>query len=181
MIKKLLFITLFFFIGFNNNAFAHTGLESSSPQDGEIVKKDIQDITLSFETKVEQGSTFHITDSNGKTIPLENITLNDNEMVGPLLKPLVNGTYQTMFKIIGADGHQIEGQYSFSVDIPKKLTQSEQDQTQKEEPKEEENKKAMENKEDEQKKLPSYLIPSVIAVLIIIGLGSLLMLMRRKE
>lgn len=181
MIKKLLFITFFFFIGFNNNALAHTGLESSSPQDGEIVKEDFQDITLSFETKVEQGSTFHITGSNGKSIPVENITLNDNEMVGSLLKPLGNGTYQTMFKIIGADGHQIEGQYSFSVDIPKKLTQSEQDQTQKEEPKKEENKKAMENKEDEQKKLPSYLIPSVIPVLIIIGLGSLFLLMRRKE
>ncbi|MED4632831.1 copper resistance protein CopC [Peribacillus frigoritolerans] len=181
MIKKILFITFFFFIGFNNNALAHTGLESSSPQDGEIVKKEIQEITLSFETKIEQGSTFHLTDSNGKSIPVENISINENKMVGGLLTPLGKGTYQTVFKIIGADGHQIEGQYSFSVDIPKKLTQSEQDQTQKEESKEEENKKAMENKEDEQKKLPSYLIPSVIAVLIIIGLGSLLLLMRRKE
>ncbi|MBT2701386.1 copper resistance protein CopC [Bacillus sp. ISL-40] len=182
MVKKSLLFTFLIFLTFINNAFAHTGLESSSPQDGEIVKEDLQEITLSFETKVEQSSTFQIINSNGKSIPVENISLNNNKIVGSLQNQLENGSYKVEWNIIGADGHPIKGGFSFSVQVPNKQTQIGQDQALVKQPKQDEIKKANEvNKKYEQKKLPSYVIPSVIVVLIIIVIWSFLLLMRRKK
>ncbi|MBS4190130.1 copper resistance protein CopC [Bacillus sp. FJAT-49705] len=182
MVRKSMLFTFLFFLTFINNGLAHTGLESSSPQDNEIVKEDLQEITLTFETKVEQSSTFQIKNSIGESIPIENISLTNNKIVGSLQYPLENGSYKVEWNIIGADGHPIEGEYHFTVQIPDKQSQIEQEQNQVKQPKQDENKKANEeSKKFEQKKLPSYVIPSVIVVLILIVIGSFLLLMRRKN
>ena len=75
---------------FVNNALAHTGLESSSPQNGDIVNEELQQITLTFEAKIEQGSTFELQNSNGDSIPVENISISENQMVGNFSNPLEN-------------------------------------------------------------------------------------------
>ena len=116
--KKIFLFTFIFFLAFVNNALAHTGLESSSPQNGDIINEELQQITLTFESKVEQGSTFELQNSDGKSIPVENISLSENQMVGNFSNPLENGEYQVTWKIIGADGHPLEGEFSFSVDLP---------------------------------------------------------------
>lgn len=118
MIKKLFLITFILFIVSVNNAFGHTGLESSSPQDGEVITAGPNDIKMTFETKVEQGSTFEVTNANGEPISIENITLSNNQLTGRLLNELANGAYKVNWKIIGADGHPIEGEFSFSVNTP---------------------------------------------------------------
>lgn len=51
-------------------------------------------MTLTFETKIEQGSTFKLQNSNGETIPVENISLSENEIEGNFSNPLENGEYQ---------------------------------------------------------------------------------------
>ena len=53
MFKKL-FITILLVFSLNGHAFAHTGLESSSPQNEETISEEIQQIILTFETKIEQ-------------------------------------------------------------------------------------------------------------------------------
>ena len=198
MLKKLFLFTFIFFIGFVNNAFAHTGLEGSSPQNGEVVIEELQQITLNFETKVEQTSTFELKDSNGASIPVENITLSEYQMAGSLSNPLENGKYQVNWKIIGADGHPIEGEFSFSVDLPVTETTPEEQEEIQSQPNDQENTDtdttdSIETDKDtetlnetteedvQQNKLPSYVIPSIIGVLIIIVVGSFLLIMKRKK
>ncbi|MFF2587148.1 copper resistance protein CopC [Peribacillus butanolivorans] len=186
MIKKLFLFTFIFFLAFVNNALAHTGLESSSPQNGAIVKEELQEITLTFESKIEQNSTFEIQNLNGDSIPVKNISITENKMVGSFSNPLENGKYQAKWKIIGADGHPIDGDFSFSVDMPVTETPAEVQK----EPKKEDAKQVEENKpktanepkeEIEQNKLPSYIIPSIIGVLIVIVVGSFIWILRRKK
>lgn len=193
MLKKLSLLTIIFFIGFVNNAFAHTGLESSIPQNGQVIKEELKQITLNFETKVEQNSTFELKYSNGDTIPVENITLSEFQMVGSLINPLENGTYQINWKIIGADGHPIEGELSFSVDVPVSETAPENTEEPQSQPDGAVNTENTETNEDtetrieteqedvQQNKLPSYVIPSIIGILIVIVIGSFLLILKRKK
>ncbi|MEK3992952.1 MULTISPECIES: copper resistance protein CopC [Robertmurraya] len=187
MLKKLSLLTIIFFIGFVNNTFAHTGLESSIPQNGQVIKEELKQITLNFETKVEQNSTFELKYSNGDTIPVENITLSEFQMVGSLINPLENGTYQINWKIIGADGHPIEGELSFSVDVPVSETapeNTEEPQSQPDDAANTENTETRietEQEDVQQNKLPSYVIPSIIGILIVIVIGSFLLILKRKK
>ena len=186
MLKKTYLLTFFFFIAFVNNSFAHTGLEATSPQNEEVVKEELQEISLTFETKVEQGSTFELNDSNGDSIPVDNISLNENIMVGNLSSPMENGSYLVTWKIIGADGHPIEGEFSFSVELPNSESPTVENNEVKEETpvqtQENETEKAVElETEPEQDKFINTLLPSIIGVLIVIVIGSFIWLMRRKK
>lgn len=187
--KKLFLLISIFFLTYASSALAHTGLESSSPQNGDIVKEELEQITLTFETKIEQGSTFELQNSIGETIPVANISLAENQLVGAFSNPLENGEYQVTWNIIGADGHLIEGIVSFTVDVP--VTEApveEQVETQEEtqpRPKAEEKEVDPVNEatseEVPQNKLPSYVLPIIIGILIIIVAGSFLLLMKRKK
>lgn len=187
--KKLFLLTFIFFLTYVGSALAHTGLESSSPQNGDIIKEELKQITLTFETKIEQGSTFELQNLIGETLSVENITLSENQLVGTFSNPLENGEYQVNWKIIGADGHLIEGEFSFTVDLPvTEALAEEQVKTQEEtqsQPKVAEKEDATVNEvkveEIQQNKLPSYVIPSIIGVLIIIVMGSFLLMMKRKK
>lgn len=124
--KKLVFLTvMLFFLVLVQNAMAHTGLESSFPEDGTVVKEEVQTITLNFETKIEQGSKFELVNSSGESIVVENISLAEKQMTGSLSKPLEGGEYQVNWNIIGADGHPVDGAISFTVDVPASETPEE--------------------------------------------------------
>lgn len=188
--KKLSLFTFIFFLALVNSAFAHTGLESSSPKNGDIITEELKQISLTFETKIEQGSTFELQNPNGETIPVENISLSENQMIGNLINPLENGDYQANWKIIGADGHPIEGDFSFSVNVPvTEATPEEQVQPQEEtepQPNIEEKTEDTLNEEAknegiQQNKMPSYVIPTIIGVLIVIIIISFLLIMKRKK
>ena len=117
MFKKL-FIAILLVFSLNGHAFAHTGLESSSPQNGETISEEILQIILNFETKIEQTSTLRLKSADDTEIPVKDITITDKQMVGNLEAPLNHGDYQVLWNIIGADGHPMEGTFSFSVDRP---------------------------------------------------------------
>ena len=181
--KKLLLITLVFMFAFATNALAHTGLEISSPEDGEIITEELREISLTFEGKVEQSSTFELNDSNGQSIPIEEISIEETQMTGTFPSALENGDYTVVWNIIGADGHPIAGEFSFTVDVPVSETPVEnedeansQDVNQEETP--------IENVEDtktnEQSQLPSYLIPVIVIVIIAIIVGIFVGLRRKK-
>jgi copper resistance protein C len=189
MFKRLFLFTFIFFLTFVNSALAHTGLESSSPQNGDIIKEELKQITLTFETKVEQGSTFQLQNSIGETIPVETISLSENQLVGNFSSPLENGEYRVNWNIIGADGHPIEGEFSFAVDLPvieelaKERIETEEDTQPQPEAEEKEVDTVDEAKSEEvqQNKMPSYVIPVIIGVLIVIVVGSFLLMMKRKK
>ncbi|MGG3805137.1 copper resistance CopC family protein [Metabacillus fastidiosus] len=189
MIKKVLLFTFIIFVAFVNNAFAHTGLESSSPQNGEVITKELQQITLTFETKIEQNSTFNLQTSSGESIPIENIQLSGNQLVGNFSKPLENGDYQVEWKIIGVDGHPIDGKFSFSVSLPvaeAPVEEQEKPQTQPNvEKNTDQNTGTVNETEEKDAQLDNsqsnILIPVIIGVLVVIVIGGFFLVLRKKK
>lgn len=112
VLSLLLYLVVFTFVP---SALAHSGLESSVPQDGEVITENIFTFSLTFNTTIEDTSTFKITKESGKEISLAEHIVKEKEMIGTLSSPLEDGTYIVTWKIIGEDGHPIENSYSFSV------------------------------------------------------------------
>ncbi|USK62446.1 copper resistance CopC family protein [Peribacillus asahii] len=187
MIKKVsLLFLLFVFALCSNQAFAHTSLEESTPKDGEVITEPIQELTLIFGTKVEQTSKINVSNSNGQSIALGNFVIEEDEMWATFLQPLDNGNYKVDWSIIGADGHPIEGSFSFTVDVPMK-EDSNEDSAENEEKKlkqvedNQENSTEQSKQDVKQSNVPSYVIPSIIGILFVIVVGSVFWLMRRKK
>jgi methionine-rich copper-binding protein CopC len=118
MTKKVSFLFLIVFVLLANQAFAHTSLQESTPNDGKVVTEPIQELSLIFGTKVEQTSKINVANSDGEPIALGNFVIEDDEMWANFFQPLENGNYDVEWSIVGPDGHPIEGAFSFSVDVP---------------------------------------------------------------
>lgn len=118
MIKKIISLAVIILMLVSNQVFAHTNLKDSTPKDGEIVLEPLQEITLSFETKIEQTSKFEVFNSKSESVNVENLTIEEDLMKGSFSQPLENGDYKVVWKIVGADGHIIDGEYSFTMNAP---------------------------------------------------------------
>lgn len=180
--KKIVLITFAIMFVFTNNALAHTGLDTSSPENGGVVTEELREIALTFEGKIEQGGTLEVSDSNGQSIPFEDIVIEDAQMTGTFPNALVNGDYTVVWNIIGADGHPIQGDFSFTVIVPgsKMPVDSEndsQDANQDGAPLED----VEDTKTNEQSQLPSYLIPVIVIGLVAIIVGIFVGLRRKNS
>ena len=119
--KKILWMTIACVLLFGNSALAHTGLESSTPDQGSTITEKLEEITLTFLTKIEKTSSFTVTNSSGEEVKVDGITVNDNMLTGKVTDSLENGMYKINWKIIGADGHPIEGVIDFTLDAPEEV------------------------------------------------------------
>ncbi|WP_168193770.1 copper resistance CopC family protein [Lysinibacillus sp. SGAir0095] len=194
MLKKFLPFSFIFLFTFVNNAFAHTHIESSSPQSEEVLIEELKEITLTFEGKIEQSSSFTLQNAAGDSIPVDNISISENVLTGSLTNPIENGEYLIIWNIIGADGHLIEGEIPFTVDMP--ITET-NDHTEEESVNMEvtdadllmDTEETASNLEEElaveeapaENTSSSYLVPSLIGVLILIVVGSFLFIAKRKQ
>ncbi|WP_313236212.1 copper resistance CopC family protein [Sporosarcina ureae] len=115
MRKNIVMMTILLFIISANTVSAHTGLTSATPADGEVVSEEIHEITLDFNTKIEATSTVKVVNEANEEVTVSTINVNDHVMTAGFLSPLDPGTYTVDWKIIGADGHPIQGTYSFVV------------------------------------------------------------------
>lgn len=140
MKKYIVILTAVFFLLSASIASAHTGLETSKPAEGSVVKDKITQLNLTFETKIENLSTMKVT-RDGKPVDVK-VKVNNNEMTGTASAPLENGKYDVNYKIVGADGHVIQKSYSFTVQQPK------EEAVKKAEPKKEEKKEVKPKKEE---------------------------------
>lgn len=112
--KRIISATLILMFAFSASVYAHTGLTSSTPSDGDDIADDVYEIVLEFNTKLESTSTLKIFSENNEEIAGNTIVI-DNVMTRGFNEPLDNGTYTVEWRIIGADGHPIQGTYSFKV------------------------------------------------------------------
>ncbi|SDN10681.1 hypothetical protein SAMN05518871_103310 [Psychrobacillus sp. OK028] len=119
--KKILWMTIACVLLFSNSALAHTGLESSTPAQGSTITEKLTEITLKFLTKIEETSTFTLMNSSNEEVDLEGITVNENILTGNVTEKVENGAYQINWKIIGADGHPIEGVIDFVLEAPEEV------------------------------------------------------------
>ncbi|WP_102275616.1 copper resistance CopC family protein [Cytobacillus massiliigabonensis] len=102
----------------STNVFAHSHLGGSNPADGDIISEPLKEIVLEFDGKIEQGSYIDITTTKGKAIELQEIIIGDGTLTGTVSEPLPNEKYQVNWSIISADGHPLEGKFSFTVNVP---------------------------------------------------------------
>ena len=182
MVKKAVSFFVVFFIMCSDQAFAHTSLTESNPADGEVVIERIQELTLIFGTKVEESSSITVIDSHSQPVSIEALSIKYDKMTATFLQPLENGIYEVKWNIIGADGHPIEGNVSFTVDVPVTETLVEEPVAVETEEANQSSVKVSETDEVVQSnKLPSYVIPMIMGVLLTIVVGSIVWMMRRKK
>ncbi|WP_180955130.1 copper resistance CopC family protein [Peribacillus deserti] len=118
--KKMIFLILSIFLIVPTYTSAHTGLVSSNPQSGEVVKEDLTEVQLVFETAIEDLSTIKLYKNNTE-IPFTKVRASEFQLIGSLSAPLENGTYKMNWRIVGEDGHPIEGNIPFTVEQEEKM------------------------------------------------------------
>jgi methionine-rich copper-binding protein CopC len=114
--KKLLVFVLLFVLALPFSVEAHTTLTSSTPAEGEMMTEPLSEIQLEFGTAIEQGSKMNLQGEDA-SYEFESIEVNGNIMTGAIGEELPNGAYTVQWNIIGADGHPIEGEYSFGINV----------------------------------------------------------------
>lgn len=159
-------------------ALAHTHLTETNPADGATVTEAISTLTLQFDGQVGEGSFVELTTSTGKEVEISSIEIGDDNMTATVAEPLTNDNYMVDWSIISADGHPLQGSYTFTVDAP---TVVEEDAI---EPETTDTETTTEdivdtNAADEDKSNTMTLI--IAAVLAIVIIGSLFALLKRKK
>lgn len=114
--KKLIIALSLLILALPLSAQAHTTLTTSTPAEGEVMKEELKEVQLTFGTVIEQGSTMTL-QGEEMEFKFENVTVSENIMTGILGEELPNGAYTVQWKIIGADGHPIDGEIPFAVDV----------------------------------------------------------------
>lgn len=127
--KRIFFaVALFLFItSITNSAFAHSHIEGSNPEDGEVVTEALQEIVLTFDGSVEEGSTVEVTTAEGQPIEVEEIAIDENTVTATIANSLSNGEYQVDWDIISADGHPLDGGFSFTMNAPEEEAADEEE------------------------------------------------------
>ncbi|UOR14115.1 copper resistance CopC family protein [Halobacillus amylolyticus] len=97
------------------SAEAHSVLQNSTPKEGATLEETVKRIELSFNTKIENGSTLYVLNQKEEKIKPSSVNLNDNVLQANFEENLPSGTYQVNWKILGADGHLIKNQYRFTI------------------------------------------------------------------
>lgn len=111
--KQLIIFLVVVFLTWQTKVFAHSALVSSNPKAGATVKGALSEIILTFNTEIEKGSRLTLLHNGQTTKP--HVTVQGNQLVATFSSPLTEGRYTVRWEIIGADGHQVSGEYSFTV------------------------------------------------------------------
>lgn len=172
-LKKVLVLFLASFIFFVPGILAHTGLESSIPEEGQTVN-ELKEVSLKFETKIEKGSSFKLSDEEGNEISLSDMQIDGDKLKGLNSEKLPNGEYTVTWKIVGADGHPIEGEFLFYVsnkDVEQKSST----------PSSTEENKIEDSKDQDTNNSGNPIFSGLIIILVIIALGVIVWLVRKDK
>ncbi|CAM3620043.1 hypothetical protein GCM10009799_06570 [Nocardiopsis rhodophaea] len=103
-------------IGLAPAALAHNTLIDSSPEDGAKLDTAPEEVTLTFNTDVNDGgNAIVVTGPDGATYQEGDVRL-DGPTASTDLRPLdAAGEYTIAYRIISADGHPLEEKLTFSV------------------------------------------------------------------
>lgn len=116
MMKKIIMLLSLLLFLLPLSTLAHTALTSSNPEAGEVLAQQPEQIELTFGTDIEDGSLMTLQGPNG-AIEVGELSISKNMMIGSLMNELENGQYTISWKIIGADGHPIEGEVPFNIEM----------------------------------------------------------------
>ncbi|WP_338471411.1 copper resistance protein CopC [Niallia sp. XMNu-256] len=193
MKRIFIMITAFLLaICISTSALAHSHLGASNPADGDVVTEPLNEIRLEFDANIEQGSYIEVTTTEGQEVEIQEEIIEGDTLTAPLPKPLSDGEYQVNWNIISADGHPLEGEFSFTVDaeIPESAEEEtiEPSETTEANGGEESTESAQELTENEtstisadaEEQETSKLTMILIVLVLVIVIGGFLLLRKRK-
>ncbi|MEC0307065.1 copper resistance protein CopC [Paenibacillus lautus] len=115
----LLTLGLLLILVFPTATWAHSKLETSTPAADAKLTESVQEVSLSFNENIDENlSTLKVKNAQGESVEVAEVKVNQNTMLGTLAAPLPSGSYTVEWKIVGGDGHPVDGTYAFEVDAP---------------------------------------------------------------
>lgn len=99
-------------------AAAHAFLDHASPRVGSTVRASPPQVTLWFTQDLEAAfSTVRVTDKDGKEVDRQDKQLDpkDHSVLRVSLPPLPPGKYRVRWRVLSADTHVTEGDYTFTL------------------------------------------------------------------
>ena len=112
-IKWFVLFVLVLFVVQPFSVSAHTSLTNSNPEEGAVLKENVERIRLTFDAPIEKTSTLELKTAEGGTVPLQKPLIIGNELSAVLKQELGQGTYLITWKLISEDGHPVEGTIRF--------------------------------------------------------------------
>ena len=96
-------------------AAAHTGLESSTPADGETLTAAPDAVTLTFATAVSsEFAQVAVTGPDGESVTAGDLTI-DGAVVSQPIAAEGDGGYVVAYRVVSDDGHPVSGQLAFTL------------------------------------------------------------------
>ena len=99
-------------------AAAHAFLDHASPRVGSKVHGSPPEVALTFTQELEPAfSTIRVIDRDGKQVDRgdKRVDPSDRSILRVSLQPLAPGAYRVQWRVLSADTHVTEGDYSFTV------------------------------------------------------------------
>ncbi|MBB5179564.1 hypothetical protein HNQ44_000988 [Planomicrobium koreense] len=176
--KKIIVAALLLMLVMPFTAHAHTALTSSNPAEGQKLAEAPKELELAFGTIIEEGSTMTLKGPE-TDVALDDISISENVMKGLINEELMNGQYIISWKIIGEDGHPIEGEILFSLEAPSAEEPAEEvveEEAAQAEPAADQQRAAVD--EEEGGSLLTILL--IVAAVILIGFGAVLLIKKKR-
>ncbi|MGP4075872.1 copper resistance CopC family protein [Halobacillus sp. K22] len=124
-LKSILFLLLIMAIPFQVEA--HTHLESSEPEEGEGISAESPIITLTFDSAVQEPNVIRVTDESGEETTIDNITHSPENVIEVTLpEDIAGGELDLFYSIVGADGHVMEDELSFTYESKEEAEDTEE-------------------------------------------------------
>jgi copper resistance protein C len=181
---KRIFITaavFLFAMCISTTAFAHSHLSGSNPADGDVITEPLSEIVLEFDGTIEQGSFMDVTTTDGKDVEIEELIIDDGTLTGTVAEPLPNGEFQVNWNIISADGHPLEGEFSFTVNttVPESEEEAIEDPVEQEKTEIDDTTETAEQTMDDEES--SSMTTILIVILVVIVIVGFILLIKRKK
>ncbi|UOQ92055.1 copper resistance protein CopC [Halobacillus shinanisalinarum] len=109
----LTFMCVFLSVGVQG----HSVMESSDPAANSTVNKDISSISMTFNTNIEKEKAVYLKNSDGQKIVPDDLSINGNTVEVFFGESLSSGDYTVYWEVYGGDGHPVNGEFQFSVDV----------------------------------------------------------------
>jgi len=100
---------------------AHTTLTASNPGDGEAMEQipTILELQFSEPVRLVRADLFAVNDGSEREVDIsfERTVANEKTQLVPLPDNLGHGNYRVAWSVLGADGHPVSGEFTFSAGV----------------------------------------------------------------
>lgn len=104
--------------GISSPAAAHDDFVSSYPQADSTINGSPDEITLSFSgelTDTEGASDIEVLDERGANVAIDAPSVSNASITQHLLPEAATGVFTVRWKVVSADGHPVNGEYTYTV------------------------------------------------------------------